>query len=196
MGLAIGILLRLKDRKNRLTVRNMNLGPCRFSATLSLLGCAILIISLPFLALQPHTTIVNEYQFYTPVLCIMFSTSSGFLGGLSTSLILGHKPNVRNFIHGPIAGAIMGGVSSYFTTNLAYCLGVGLVGGSLQIAIQYIIERRISMKHRPFTTISFSLFGLQGFLASCTGAIGKQIVDNASPNISYTSTNYEAVKLF
>ena len=67
------------------------------------------------------------------------STSSGFIGALSMALIIGYKPNLMNFIHGPIAGAIMGGVSSYFTTNLAYCIGVGLIGGTLQIAIQYIV---------------------------------------------------------
>lgn len=52
------------------------------------------------------------------------------------------------------------------------------------------------MGHRPFTTISFSLFGIQGFLAGCAGAIGKQIVDNASPNMDYTSLSYQGVKLF
>ena len=67
---------------------------------------------------------------------ILLSTSSGFLGAISISLVTGSKPSIRSFIHGPIAGAIMGGVSSYFTTNLAYCIGVGLVGGSLQVTIQ------------------------------------------------------------
>ena len=33
-------------------------------------------------------------------------------------------------------------------------------------------------------------------MASCAGAIAKKIVDNASPNISYISLNYEAVKIF
>ena len=59
MGLAIGSILRFKDRKHKYTAKNKNLGPCRFSATLSLLGCTILIISLPFLALRPHTNILN-----------------------------------------------------------------------------------------------------------------------------------------
>lgn len=136
MGIAIGIALRFKDRKKKFTAKNVNFGPCRFSATLSLLGCAILTISLPFLTLQPHTSIINEYLYYTPTLCILLSISSGFLGAISTSLIVGRKPNIRDFIHGPIAGAIMGGVSSYFTTNLAYCIGVGLIGGCSQIAIQ------------------------------------------------------------
>lgn len=196
MGLGMGIILRFKDRQHKLTARHKNLGSSGFSAVLSLLGCSVLIISLPFLAFDPHTNIVNEYQFYSPALCIILSTSSGFLGGFGVSLINNGKTSVRNFIHGPIAGAIIGGVSSYFTTNLAYCLGVGMLGGALQVAIQDMFEKKQTYRHRIFTTISFSLFGLQGFLASCVGALGKKIVDNASPNMSYISLNYDSVKLF
>ncbi len=164
---------------------------------MSLLGSAILLICLPFLVLfHDKDSSVNQFLTYTPTLCVILSSSSGFIGGLSISLILGRKPSVRNFIHGPVAGAIIGGASSYFTTNLAWCLGIGLFGGCLQTGVQHIFERRITFHHRPFTTISFSLFGVQGFLAGCFSAIGKEIVEKESLNLNYTRLGYNSGNLF
>ena len=187
MGLAMGIILRWKDT-TMATVRNTLYRANRISVTFSLLGCAILLITLPFLVVSHHKNFyVDDFLFYTPVLCLIFSSSSGLLGSISISLVTGRKPNVRNFIHGPVAGIIIGGASSYFTANLAYCIGVGLVGGTLQGAIQHIIEYRIVRRHRIFTTISFTLFGLQGLLGCITAAIGKAIIDVNASGLDYKS---------
>lgn len=152
MGLAMGIIFRWKDRKKNYTTAHKNLIASQFSVTLSLLGSAILMISMPFFSLlhqnnygdQTSTSVNgslvnNDFLSYTPTLCLIFSSSAGLIGALSISLITGRKPNVRTFIHGPIAGSIIGGTSSLFTANLAYCIGVGLFGGSLQSAIHHLI---------------------------------------------------------
>ncbi len=81
----------------------------------------------------------NTFLKYTPTLSLLFSSSSGLLGAIIISLMLGKNPSIRNFIHGPVAGAIIGGASSYFTGNIAYCMGIGLFGGSIQTIIQHFI---------------------------------------------------------
>lgn len=57
------------------------------------------------------------------------------MGCIIISLIARSKVMIRDFIYGPLAGMIFAGASSYFTANLAYCLGAGLVGGAIQGAI-------------------------------------------------------------
>lgn len=152
MGLGLGIIYRWLDRNKNYTKGHKNLIANQFSVTLSLLGSAVLMISMPFFSLlhqnnygdQTSTSvngllINNDFLSYTPTLCLIFSSSAGLIGALSISLIRGRKPNVRTFIHGPIAGAIIGGSSSLFTANLAFCIAAGLFGGSLQSAIHHLI---------------------------------------------------------
>lgn len=138
MGLAIGIILRLRDKAN-VTTRNPLLQGNKTTSTLSLLGAVILIITLPFLAFQIHKTTnlpgPNMFLMYTPVLCMIFSASGGLISSITVSLMRGKNPTVKDFIHGPVAGMIIGGASSYFTANISYCIGIGLVGGSLQSMI-------------------------------------------------------------
>ena len=65
-------------------------------------------------------------------MCMIFSMSGASLGGMTVSLIANGRLGARDFIHGPIAGMIMGGVASYFTGNLAYAVGIVYLGGCLQ----------------------------------------------------------------
>ena len=39
---------------------------------------------------------------------------------------------VRHLVYGPIAGAIIGGASSYYTSNPVYAIVVGVLGGIIQ----------------------------------------------------------------
>ncbi len=66
---------------------------------------------------------------------MIFSASGGLISSISVSLMRGRNPTVKDFIHGPVAGMIIGGASSFFTANMSYCIGIGLIGGSLQSII-------------------------------------------------------------
>jgi hypothetical protein len=124
--------LRLRDKKN-VTMKNKFLRGNMHTSTLSLLGAAILMLTLPFLACWHHKSyFINKSLAYTPILCLIFSSSGGLISSISVPLISGRNPKVRDFIHGPIAGMIIGGASSYFTANIAYCIGIGFTGGLIQ----------------------------------------------------------------
>lgn len=55
MGLAMGVILRLRD-KNNATVRNPLLKGNKTTSTLSLLGAVILMLTIPFLAYRHYNT--------------------------------------------------------------------------------------------------------------------------------------------
>ena len=83
---------------------------------------------------------------------------------------------IRDFVHGPLAGIIVGGVSSYFTANLAMSLISGLIGGALQSILSNALEKIFKHNAKKIQYVSFSLFGIQGFLASIFGCIAKVII--------------------
>lgn len=118
----------------------------------------------------------------------MFSASGGLISSITVSLIRGRSPTVKDFIHGPVAGMIIGGASSYFTANISYCIGVGLVGGVVQSMLENFAEPKFLRRRKVFTTTSFSLFGLQGLLGCGFAALGKVIMAANAPGLEYTSS--------
>ncbi len=48
------------------------------------------------------------------------------------------RPIVRHLVYGPIAGAIIGGASSYYTSNPVYAIVVGVTGGIIQTIVMVI----------------------------------------------------------
>lgn len=135
MGLAMGMILRLRDKKD-ITMNNKLLKANMHTSTLSLLGAAILMLTLPFLAWWHHKSYFsNNSLTYNPVFCLILSSSGGLISSISAPLLSGRNPTVRDFIHGLIAGMIIGGASSYFTGNIAYCIGIGFSGGLIQSLI-------------------------------------------------------------
>ena len=87
-----------------------------------------------------------------------------------TCIINGHII-IRDIIHAPIAGAIIGGSASFFTTNTTQPMIAGFVGGMMQTIIQNLLERRNAMHGSVISTISWNLFGIQGILGSIVASI-------------------------
>lgn len=130
---------------------------------------------------------INTFLFYTPVLCIILSISASTLTSIAISLIAKGDLVVRHLVYGPVAGAIIGGASSYYTTNPVYAIVVGVTGGALQTIFMLIKQNRVENGMRPFTTISWSLFGIQGFIGSAYAVCWKEIVESNSDGLSYTA---------
>jgi hypothetical protein len=77
------------------------------------------------------------------------------------------RPVVRHLVYGPVAGAVIGGASSYYTSNPVYAILVGVVGGILQTIFMSIQQYLVNSKgYRPLTTVSFTLFAIQGLVGS------------------------------
>jgi hypothetical protein len=76
MGLAVAIIIRIKEKTIASTLKHPLFTASKFSSTLALLGSAILLISLPFLTFfyQKNFT-YNAYLQYTPVLNMIFAGS-------------------------------------------------------------------------------------------------------------------------
>jgi hypothetical protein len=98
------------------------------------------------------------------------------MGAITSSLIFYRRLLARDFVYGPLSGIIAGGVSSYFTANLAMSLIAGLIGGSLQATLLNALEKVNYQNAKQTSFISFNLFGIQGFLACILGCIAKAII--------------------
>jgi hypothetical protein len=104
---------------------------------------------------------------YTPVLCILLSISGSTIASMALGLIFYGRPIVRHLVYGPIAGAVIGGASSYYTSNPVYAIVVGVAGGLLQTIFMTIKQYFVDTKgYRPFTSVSFTLFGIQGIVGA------------------------------
>lgn len=124
-------------------------------------------VGLPFLIYDWHNTTFNLFLTYTPVLCILLSISGSTISCIALGMIFYGRPIVRHLVYGPIAGAIIGGASSYYTSNPVYAIVVGVAGGMLQTIFMTLKQYLVNSKgHSPIATISFTLFGIQGFIGS------------------------------
>lgn len=117
------------------------------------------------------TANLNPYLYYTPVLCVILSVSGSTLTTIALGLIFKGRLVVRHLVYGPVAGAIIGGASSYYISNPVYATLIGCIGGIMQTIFMLIKQNRVENGWHPITTVSFSLFGLQGLVGSAI-AIG------------------------
>lgn len=109
----------------------------------------------------------NEISNYVPILCVVFSVSGSTLACMALGLIFYGRPIVRHLVYGPVAGAVIGGASSYYTSNPVYAIVVGVAGGMLQAIFMSIQQYLVNTKgNRPITSVSFTLFGIQGLVGS------------------------------
>lgn len=60
------------------------------------------------------------------------------MGSAGVSFLFFFKYTVRDFIYGSIAGAITGGASAFFTSNIVYAMVVGFSGGTIQVLIHQL----------------------------------------------------------
>ena len=170
LGLGAALMLSCREKvPSNSTALHKNYTANGFSSAYSLLGTAILAISLPFLIYDWHQVIdgSNPFSTYTPVLCVILSVSASTLSCVALGLIFYGRPIVRHLIYGPIAGAVIGGASSYYISNPVYAIVVGATGGILQAIFMTVKQYLVNTKgYRPITSVSFTLFGIQGFIGS------------------------------
>ncbi len=95
---------------------------------------------MPFLIYDWHRNESgnNLFSFYTPVLCVLLSISGSTISSIALGMIFYGRPIVRHLVYGPIAGAIIGGASSYYTSNPVYAIVVGVTGGIIQTIVMVI----------------------------------------------------------
>jgi len=77
----------------------------------------------------------------------------------------------RDVIHAPIAGAIISGSACFFAVNPCQPIITGFIGGTIQTLIQNYIEKSNAKEGSILSTISWSLFGVQGVLGGVTATI-------------------------
>lgn len=112
-------------------------------------------------------TLTNPFSNYTPILCVIFSISASTISSIALGMIFYGRPIVRHLVYGPIAGAVIGGASSFYTSNPVYALVVGATGGMLMTIFMSIQQYLVNTKgYRPIATVSFTLFGILGFVGS------------------------------
>lgn len=104
---------------------------------------------------------------------------------------------VRDVLHGPIAGAIAVGASSLYIANPVYALVAGASGGIIQVLIQNLIEKPASKKRVIISTVSWSLFGIQGIVGAAFAAGWKAILYTSNNGMTVeNSTLYDSSSQF
>jgi hypothetical protein len=95
----------------------------------------------------------------------------------------------RDLIHAPIAGGIVVGAASFFITNPAYAIVAGFTAGVVQTVIQNVIEWRHTKTKGVVSTISWSLFGIQGILGAVFATGYRNILNYNSNGFVYSSAS-------
>lgn len=90
----------------------------------------------------------------------------------------------RDLIHGVIAGAIVVGASSLFISNPIYAIVAGMTGGIIQTIIQNVLERRAAKNRIIISTVSWSLFGIQGLIGAAFASGWKAILYNSKHGLN------------
>jgi hypothetical protein len=179
MGLGLGLLSLIRERKalNLLDRSSMKKYTSSESSTLySLFGALIIFALFPLLAYEIDAySRYNQYSPYTSPVCIIIGLATGAIGSILVSTLINGYIIARDAIHGPIAGAIVVGASSLYITNPTYAFVAGLSGGIIQGLIQNLIEKRAARNRWIVSTVSWSLFGIEGLVGAGFAAGWKAI---------------------
>ena len=116
---------------------------------------------------------------------------AGVVGSFCLSALIHGNIIIRDIIHGPIAGGIVVGSASFFITNPVYALVAGFAAGAVQSTIQSI-EKYFLRNKGVVSTVSWTLFGVQGIIGGVFATGYKAIIDSHTNGFTYTnaSTNF------
>ena len=131
--------------------------------------------------LNAHHTI-NYFNSFVGPFCIVISMGASLLGSFIVSTLINGKLIARDMIHAPIAGAIVGGSASFFTVNPTQPILAGLAGGILQTLIQNLFEKDNARNGNLLSTVSWSLFGVQGFIGGVIATIYMHLAKQGRSN--------------
>lgn len=113
---------------------------------------------------------------------------SSLIGACILSLLINGTIAARDIIYAPVAGAIVVGSSSLFIINPVYSLVAGFSGGFTQSFIHNLLENKW-IKHKSIiSTISWSLFGIQGMIGGVFATGYKYIIDGSKDGIIYNQS--------
>lgn len=105
-------------------------------------------------------------------------------GAFCISTLIHGNVIIRDIIHGPIAGGIVVGSSSFFITNPVYALVGGFTAGAVQSVIQSI-EKYLMRNKSVVSTVSWTLFGVQGLIGGVFATGYKVIIDSYTNGFTY-----------
>lgn len=182
MGLALGVFSYLREKKPEYTINEISLKKYNgdeYTVLYSLLGAIIIFLLFPFLAYDIDAYIYqNNYAPYVSPLVIIIAMGASMIASIATSLLFNGHLVVRDVTHGLIAGAIIMGSASLYIANLTYVFITAFIGGVIQALIQNLIERKAINQGYILSTVSWSLFGIQGVLGGCFSAGWKALANN------------------
>jgi len=144
------------------------------SALNSVLGALIIFVFFPFLAYEADAYIFqNTFIAYTATASIVLAMGAGLCGGMIFSMIFNGYIVLRDVTHGAIAGAIATGAASLYILNPAWAIISGFIAGILQGLFQNLVENKSARNGSIVTTVSWILFGANGFLGGLFAAAWK-----------------------
>lgn len=111
------------------------------------------------------------------------------VGAVIFSVLINGKLVARDLLHAPIAGGIIAGSASFFITNPVYTFVVGFTGGALQAVVQNIFQK--GYKGGVISSISWSLFGIQGLLGGIFATGYKNILNYNSNGVSFSAASID-----
>ena len=113
---------------------------------------------------------------------------AGLIGALVLTIFINGYVIVRDLTHGIVAAAIAVGAGSLYIFNPAFPIITGFVAGSTHTIIQNLVERGAIKKGRLISTVSWSLFGVQGLIGGFFATCWK-----GDSNINWTNTFSQTV---
>jgi hypothetical protein len=174
MSLALGIFCYLRERREEFQIEASTLRKYtgdQHSVLYSLMGTLFIFIFFPFLAYEVDAYMFqNKFVPYISTLIIVISMAAGLIGGLVVSAIINGYIIIRDVTHGLVAGAIAVGAGSLYIINPTFAIITGFIAGGLQALIQNLGERSSFDRGVLVSTVSWSLFGIQGFIGGCFAA--------------------------
>lgn len=116
---------------------------------------------------------------------MILGMGAAIIGALSTSVFVNGSLVIRDIVNAPIAGGIVVGSASFFISNPVYSLVAGTTAGVAQSLIQNCIERPHLQNKSVISTISWSLFGVQGIIGGAFASGYQQIVISNSNHLTF-----------
>lgn len=159
------------------------------SVTTSILGSLVIFLAIPVLAFEGDNSMKKEmFTNYTTAFYLILSMGASITTSISLSIFVNNGSlHVRDVQNGLIAGAVVGGTTSYFLTNAAFSILCGFTAAFFQPVFEHFLEKLMRKKVGFLCTYSPSVFGLQSFISGIFTVIFCARVNSGSKdNFTYT----------
>ena len=138
----------------------------KFSYTLVGMGSLFCWVFFPFLNNDIPVTLAYSYQ---AVINCIYSMCASVLTAIGLSCLFTGKLNLKDFIYGPIVGAVIIGSSAAFITNTVGALLMGVGAGTTHFLL-HRWEARIKWYFLIENNVLF-LYGVQGMMGGLLSSI-------------------------